>query len=160
MTAITRKAKLTIIFGAIALAVGIGITLAMVYSQTLVGMFQQVASQDDDDDNDNPGYDTRFGFTAKYKTALAVGEEGTFGGTARHGQEPYTFEWKFSDGVTQTGQIITRSFSSSGSYNFDVTVTDAEGKKVKSGTMSINVLQEMPKEEEGGTANATSIQHN
>jgi PKD repeat protein len=105
-------------------------------------------------------YQKKFGFTAKYKTALVIGEEGTFGGTARNGEEPYTFEWKFSDGVTHSGQIITRSFNSSGTYYFDVTVTDAEGNKVKSGNLSINVLQEMPKEEEGGTANATSVQHN
>jgi hypothetical protein len=82
----------------------------MVYSQTLVGIFQQVASQDDDD-NDNQGYVTRFGFRAKYKTALVIGEEGTFDGAARNGEEPYTFEWRFSDGVTQSGQIITRSFN-------------------------------------------------
>jgi hypothetical protein len=57
-----------------------------------------------------------------------------------------------------TGQKITHSFDSPGRHFFDVTITDADGKQVKSSNLSLNVLQEMPKEEV--TANATSMQHN
>jgi hypothetical protein len=66
MTTISRTAKLEIIFSAIAIAVGIGITLATVYNQTLAGIFHRATSEDND--NNNPSFDTTFGFTAKYKT--------------------------------------------------------------------------------------------
>jgi len=48
MTAMSRVAKLAIIFSAIGVAVGIGVTIAIVYNQTVVAIFQRIAGQDGD----------------------------------------------------------------------------------------------------------------
>lgn len=147
MTVMTRKARLAVIFGAIAIAFGIGVTLVMTNNQILAGIFQLGASQEEDNENDMITFGQSFSFMTKYATTLLVGEEGTFNGSARNGKEPYQFEWKFSDGATLTGQKITRSFNSPGIYYFDLTVTDADGKQVKGENLSFNVTQEISKEE-------------
>jgi hypothetical protein len=147
MTAMTRRAKMAVIFGAIAVAVGIGVTLVMTNNQTLAGIFQLGASQEDEDVNATITFGRDFSFMTKYATTLVIGEEGTFNGSARNGKEPYQFEWKFSDGATLTGQKITRSFNSPGTYYFDLTVTDADGKEVKGENLSFNVTQEISREE-------------
>jgi hypothetical protein len=41
MTVMTRKARLAVIFGAIAIAFGIGVTLVMTNSQSRAGIFRQ-----------------------------------------------------------------------------------------------------------------------
>ena len=151
-TTMTRKTRLAIIFGAIAVAVGIGITLVMANNQTLTGIFQLGASQDDE--NNNILFNRPFAYMVKYPTTLVVGEEGLFNGSGTSGKEPYKFEWKFSDGATLTGQKITRSFNSSGTYYFDLAVTDADGKQVKGENMSFNVTQEISNEDEV-TSNVT-----
>jgi hypothetical protein len=143
----TRKARSALIFGAIAVAVGIGVTLVMTNNQTLAGIFQLGASQEDEDVNATITFGRDFSFMTKYATTLVIGEEGTFNGSARNGKEPYQFEWKFSDGATLTGQKITRSFNSPGTYYFDLTVTDADGKQVKGENLSFNVTQEISREE-------------
>jgi PKD repeat protein len=155
MTSMSRKARLAVIFGAIAIAVGIGVTLVMKNNQTLAGIFQLGASQEDEDENDMITFRQSFAFMTKYKTTLLVGEEGLFNGSATNGKEPYQFEWEFSDGAALIGQKITRSFNSPGTYYFDLTVTDADGKQVKGEDLSFNVTQETSREEEV-TPNITS----
>jgi len=159
MVAMSRTVKSAIFFSAIGIAAGIGIMLLLVDYQTLGRIFQPLVggSSDDNEQGDN---NLPFAIRQNYNATLAVGEEGAFLGLARGGKDPYTFEWKFSDGLTLTGQNVTRSFDVPGTYHFEVTVTDADGKQVKSKNPTINVLQELPKEDR--TANATSIlqQHN
>jgi len=58
---------------------------------------------------------------------------------------PYTFEWKFSDGLILTGENVTRSFESPGKYFFNQTITDGNGDKVTSSELYTNVVQEMAK---------------
>ena len=73
MTAMSRVAKLAIIFSAIGVAVGIGVTIAIVYNQTVVAIFQRIAGQDGDSnqfDKEEP-----LGYLSYYKAILAVGEE-------------------------------------------------------------------------------------
>jgi hypothetical protein len=152
----SRVAKLAIIFSAIGVAVGIGVTIAIVYNQTVVAIFQRIAGQDGDSnqfDEEEP-----LGYLSYYKAILAVGEEGTYNAHAKFGEAPFSFEWKFSDGLTLTGQNVTRSFELPGKYSFYLTVTDGNGEKVTSTELYTNVVQEIPKEEV--TANATSMQHN
>lgn len=157
MTAMSRVAKLAIIFSAIGVAVGIGVTIAIVYNQTVVAIFQRIAGQDGDSnqfDEEEP-----LGYLSYYKAILAVGEEGTYNAHAKFGKAPFSFEWKFSDGLTLTGQNVTRSFELPGKYSFYLTVTDGNGEKATSTELYTNVVQEIPKEEV--TANATtSVQHN
>jgi hypothetical protein len=146
MTAMSRTVKSAVFFSAIAIAVGIGVTLVMTSNQTLAGIFQLGPSEQEDNENATITFGRSFSFMTKYKTTLLVGEEGTFNGSARNGKEPYQFEWKFSDGVTMTDQKITRSFNSPGTYYFDLTVTDADGKQVKGENLSFNVTQEISRE--------------
>ena len=153
----SRGTKFAIIFGAIGVAVGVGITLAVVDGQTEGMVFQRVVEDSDDNPFLNPSFlktynDVRTG--AHYKTRLAVGEEGFFISSAKGGKEPYTFEWKFSDGVTMNAANVTRSFDSADRYYFDLTVTDAEGKQAKSLNMYVDVLEKLPSE---GAANSTSM---
>ena len=147
MTSMTRKARLAVIFGAVAVAAGIGVTLAMTNNQTLAGIFQLGASQEDENENGSITFGQSFSFLTKYEATLLVGEEGLFSGNGRNGKQPYQFEWKFSDGATLTGQSVNRSFNSPGTYYFDLTVTDADGKQVKGENLTFNVAQEMSRAE-------------
>ncbi|MDQ4014376.1 MAG: PKD domain-containing protein [Thermoproteota archaeon] len=152
----SRVSKLAIIFSAIGVAVGIGVTIAIVYNQGVGAMFQPLVGGEDDDSNN---FDEEpLGFLSHYKAILAVGEEGTYDAHSKFGKAPYSFEWKFSDGLTLTGENVTRSFELPGKYSFYLTVTDGNGDKATSTELYTNVVQEMPKEEV--TANTTSIQHN
>ncbi len=69
----------------------------------------------------------------------------------------YTFEWKFSDGLTLTGENVTRSFDSR-QVLFNLTVTDGNGEKVTSSQRYTDVVQEIAKEE--GINNTTSSLYN
>ncbi len=154
MVAMSRTVKSAIFFSAIGIAAGIGIMLLIVDYQILLGIFQPLVGGSSDD-NDQGDSNLPFAIRQNYNATLAVGEEEAFLGLARGGKEPYTFEWKFSDGLTLTGQNVTRSFDVPGTYHFEVTVTDADGKQVKSKNPTINVFQELPKVD--GTSNATSM---
>jgi hypothetical protein len=142
MIAMSRTVKSAVFFSAIGIAVGIGIMLLIVDAQTLVRIFQPLLVGGTNDGNNQGGNSLiPFAIRQNYNTTLAVGEDGAFLGVARGGKEPYTFEWKFSDGLTLTGQNVTRSFDVPGTYHFEVTVTDADGKQVKSTNLTFNVLQ-------------------
>jgi hypothetical protein len=153
MTTMSSTVKTAIVFSAIGIAVGIGIMLVMVDNQTLMGMLQLGISEDDDN---NPLDERPFRYRAFYKAILNVGDEGTYAAEGAGGKAPYTFEWNFSDGITLKGQNVTRSFDSPGIYYFNLTVTDADGKQVKSTELNTNIVPETSKEEEG-TANTTSV---
>jgi PKD domain len=153
----TRRAKSAIIFGAVGAAVGIGITIALVYNQTLGEMFQRLTGKDDEDNSSvSLNSAPELGYLSRYKAILAVGEEGTYIAYSKFGKAPFSFEWKFSDGVTLTGERVTRSFNSPGNYTFHLTITDGTGEKVTSTELYTNVVQEKPKEQE--VANATRPQ--
>ena len=156
----TRRAKSAIIFGAVgASAVGIGIIIALVYNQTVGEMLQRLTGKDDEDSSsDSLNSAPELGYLSRYKAILTVGEEGTYNAYSKFGKAPFSFEWKFSDGLTLTGQNVTRSFELPGKYSFYLTVTDGNGEKATSTELYTNVVQEIPKEEV--TANATSMQHN
>jgi hypothetical protein len=154
----TRRAKSAIIFGAVgAAAVGIGIIIALVYNQTVGEMLQRLTGKDDEDSSsDSLNSAPELGYLSRYKAILAVGEEGTYNAYSKFGKAPFSFEWKFSDGVTLTGEKVTRSFSSPGKYTFYLTITDGTGEKVTSTELYTDVVQEKPKEQE--VTNATPPQ--
>jgi hypothetical protein len=52
-----------------------------------------------------------------------------------YGPKIVTYEWDFGDGTTGTGKIVEHSYSSAGSYNVTLTITDDYGK-TDSRTMS------------------------
>ncbi|MFL6522907.1 MAG: PKD domain-containing protein, partial [Nitrososphaera sp.] len=124
MTTMTRKAKLAIIFGAAGAAVGIGVIIAIVYNQTMGAMFQRLTGKEDDSSSSSLNSAPELGFLSRYKAILAVGEEGTYDASPKFGKAPFSYEWKFSDGVTLTGEKVTRSFNSPGNYSFYLTITD------------------------------------
>lgn len=155
MVAISTTAKSAIFYSIIGIVAGIGIMLLVFGNQTFQQVFLSLTGQSSENkqaDNNNPAFKVR----ERYMARLAVGEEGVFNSSASGGKEPYKFEWKFSDGQTLMGQSITRSFNVPGTHYFDVTVTDADGKQVKTMDLSINILQELPKVNE--TTNAISMQ--
>jgi hypothetical protein len=116
MIAMSRVSKLAIIFSAIGVAVGIGVTIAIVYNQGVGAMFQPLVGGEDDDSNN---FDEEpLGFLSHYKAILAVGEEGTYDAHSKFGKAPYSFEWKFSDGLTLTGENVTRSFELPNGYRW------------------------------------------
>lgn len=145
MPAMSRTTKLAITFSAIGIAIGIGITIVTVYNQNLGLMFRPLAGGDDADNNDytssQGNEEPTLGFITHYKAILAVGEEGTYSADSKFGKAPFSFEWKFSDGLTLAGQKVTRSFDLPGKYSFYLTVTDATGKKVTSTELNTNVVQ-------------------
>jgi len=147
MISMSRTVKSIIIFSAVGIAVGIGVTMLIVYNPTVGTMFFQRASDEDP-----------LGYLTYYKTTLLVGEEGGFRAYSKFGKPPFSYEWKFSDGVTLNGENATRSFDSPGRYFFTLTVTDGTGDKVTSTQLNTNVVQELPKKD--ASANATSVHHN
>jgi hypothetical protein len=110
-------------------------------------MFQRLVGGEQDDDSSSLNSEPTLGFLSRYKAILAVGEGGTFSADSKFGKPPFLFEWKFSDGLTLTGQKVTRSFDLPGKYLFNLTVTDSTGKKVTSTQLTTDVVQEMPNKE-------------
>jgi hypothetical protein len=156
MVTMSRAAKLAIFYSIIGIAIGIGLILLLVDTENLVELFQIGVSEDNDNNDNNPLADRPFRYRTYYKAILAVGEEGAYAADAGGGKPPYTFEWEFSDSITLTGENVTRSFDSPGIQNFSLTVTDADGKQVKSTELNTRIVPEISKEEETA-ANNTSI---
>jgi PKD repeat protein len=50
-----------------------------------------------------------------------------FSGSATGGETPYTFEWDFGDGTTETGQYVPHIYENDGTYTATLTVTDSIG---------------------------------
>jgi PKD domain len=159
MVTLSRAAKLAIFYSIIGIAIGIGLMLLLGVPENLVGLFQMGVSEDNDNNSNNPLADRPFRYKTYYKAILAVGEEGPYAADAGGGKPPYTFEWEFSDGITMTGDNITRTFNSPGIQYFSLTVTDANGKQVKSTELNTRIMPEISKEEETA-ANNTSISTN
>lgn len=62
------------------------------------------------------------------KSQLVVGEEGSFRGLASGGKPPYQFEWAFPDGTVERSANATHIFTSPGTYEVTVSVSDASGQ--------------------------------
>ncbi|HEX6067460.1 MAG TPA: PKD domain-containing protein [Nitrososphaera sp.] len=59
---------------------------------------------------------------------LAVGETGSFRGLASGGKPPYQFEWAFPDGTIERSMNATHIFTSPGTYEVTVSVSDTSGQ--------------------------------
>jgi len=57
-------------------------------------------------------------------TSPQVGQQVTFSGSASGGTSPYTFSWSFGDGTTGTGSSTPHTYSSAGTFNVVMTVSD------------------------------------
>ncbi len=151
----TTRVKSAVIFGMIGAAVGIVTTIAILYNQPVGSMLQGLAGGGGGENKyDNANYYSnnqdnavaKLGFITRYKAILSVGEQGSYFADSKFAKGPGTFEWKFSDGLTLTGQNVTRTFDTPGRYSFYLTVTDANGEKVTSTELYTDVLQGKPKE--------------
>ena len=144
-----KDTKLAVVLIGIGIVAGAAVSFAIVNAQTRGQVFTRVV-----EDEGNPwldpeflkSYQSKISTGANYKSKLAVGQEGFFYSDAKGGNKPYTFEWRFSDGVILTAQNATRSFDSPGRYTFDLIVTDADGKQGKSTAMFLDVLESMPED--------------
>ena len=136
--------KMAAVFGGVGIAIGIIATVVVISSQDPGRVFTRAV-----EDDENPFMDPEFLKTyqanvrtgAHYKSEVAVGQEAFFVSDAKGGKQPYSFEWKFSDGVVLTNQNSTRTFDAPGVYRFDLTVTDADGQKSGSTQMSVRVTE-------------------
>jgi hypothetical protein len=61
------------------------------------------------------------------KARVKAGEEVEFYGRIAGGFLPYSYEWDFGDGNTNTGEAPTHAYKSAGSYTISLTVTDDRG---------------------------------
>ncbi len=61
--------------------------------------------------------------------SVNVGEEVTFDGSASSDPDGTitSYEWDFGDGTTDTGEVVTKTYDSSGDYTVSLTVTDDKG---------------------------------
>ncbi len=50
-----------------------------------------------------------------------------FAANVSNGIAPYTYAWDFGDGNTASGQAVTHTYATAGTYNWTVTVTDGQG---------------------------------
>ncbi len=140
-----KGTKMAVVFVGIGVAVGVAIAFAIVLSQPQGQVFTHAV-----DDSENPllnpdflkTYQTSLRTGAYYKSTIGVGQETFFSADAKGGREPYSYEWKFSDGVVLHAQNSTRSFDKPGTYTFDMTVTDANGKTAGATDMNIKVFEE------------------
>ena len=139
-----KGTKMAAIFVGVGIAVGVAVSFAIISSQNQGNVFAREV-----DDGENLFLDPEFLKTyeanlrtgAHYKSEVVVGQEAFFVSDAKGGKQPYTFEWKFGDGVVLTTQNATRTFDTPGTYHFDLTVTDADGKKAGSTGMTVKVRE-------------------
>ena len=139
-----KGTKMAVVFVGVGIAVGVIASFAIISSQNQADVFARMV-----EDGENPfldpeylkTYQTNLRTGAHYKSEVAVGDEAFFISDAKGGKLPYTFEWKFSDGVVLNAQNATRTFASPGTYHFDLTVTDADGKKAGGTAMTVRVSE-------------------
>lgn len=75
-------------------------------------------------------------------TNAYIGESINFNGIASGGSTPYSWHWDFDDGASSNVQNPTHHFSSAGTYNVLLTVTD-NISNIQSDSVSITVLSSM-----------------
>jgi len=129
MTSLSKSTKMAIIFGAIGIAVGIGVTTILIKAEVSSEIDQDRIS-DSKLSNDLllKSVKEHVRPAINHKSTLVVGEVGIFSADASGGHRPYHFEWDFGDGSpTSTLQNVTHPFSSAGEYKVQLTGIDSVG---------------------------------
>jgi PKD repeat protein len=62
-----------------------------------------------------------------------------FTGSASGGTAPYTFAWNYGDGGTGTGQSVTHTYYSTGTFTVGLNVTDSAGHHAAPYTLTVTV---------------------
>jgi RHS repeat-associated protein len=70
-------------------------------------------------------------------TSASVGTAVTFDGAASAGVPSYNYFWNFGDGTSSTSQDPSHSFSSAGTYNVVLLVTDSSGHSATSSVTEV-----------------------
>ena len=68
-----------------------------------------------------------------------AGQSVSFTASASGGTSPYSYSWSFGDGGTASGNLVSHSFASAGSYTVTLSVTDSGGQRAQaSKTVAVN----------------------
>lgn len=87
-------------------------------------------------------------------TSVRVGDTVEFSSQPLGGFPPYTYEWDFGDGTTDTGSAVNHQYNTIGKYNVTLKVTDSRGNThAESKMYFINVR---PPWDPGNTARSAS----
>jgi hypothetical protein len=54
--------------------------------------------------------------------------------------DPLTFNWNLGDGTSATGQTVTKTYSTAGTFNVTVTVSDGKASATANGTVTVRAL--------------------
>jgi len=65
----------------------------------------------------------------------------TFSAAATGGSQPYGYGWSFGDGLTGTGQLVTHTYGTAGTYTVTLTVTDNNNAQTTS-TNQVTIQQQ------------------
>ena len=76
--------------------------------------------------------------TFTFNSSAIVGTRVGFVPTVWCGTSPYSFAWSFGDGATSTNNSATHTYSTAGTYNVTLTVTDSAGQTFTS-SHTVNV---------------------
>lgn len=74
-----------------------------------------------------------------YDLAYYVNQQRTLTATADGGVSPYSYSWDFGDNSSTTGNPVTHTYVSAGTFTITCTVTDSIGNKA-SGTTTITIV--------------------
>lgn len=132
MTALSKGTKYAIIFGAIGIVVGIGITFAFLQTEEgNEGLIQRLVG--DSRISPEEAFVHVKGVVRPgiyHESTLAPGQAGVFYADASGGTKPYQFQWDFGDGSAAPSlQNVTHTFASAGEYEVRLTATDSAGIK-------------------------------
>jgi PKD repeat protein len=141
--AMSKGTTMALVFAAIGVAAGVGITFAVMSQLSNQDVYQRMMEDDIYENNlsledrlKRTGY---LSISTQYRSNPEEGKETTFVSKATGGKPPYQIEWKFSDGFTSNMQNVTRSFSEPGQYSGVVTAKDSAGA-VEQASISFEVV--------------------
>jgi hypothetical protein len=86
----------------------------------------------------------KFGGPVSVPATVTSGESATFAAAASDDWSQPTVAWDFGDGGSGTGDIVTHTYTTPGTYTVSVTATDAAGNSVAAPSRQVEVVAPPP----------------